>query len=294
MTSLLSPDLPATADSARTAVRVVRLLRALRAWATAVDPRFAEAVEIDEVSAMVLVDAGPDASTGELLAPATTAVWMQVADDHVDRFTHDQVEFDGLIQRWRMVAAGAVPTPGDPLETALADLVRRLRTSARYPSLFPLWRQGFGRMLDAWSFEQSTATRLARGEPAPSVEAYLAHHHSFGLRPIVLAWWVAAGGDDLPDALGVLLAALDEFETAVRLANDLLMAGRERTEPGSVDALLLGADAAWVRGRATEHLRRGQDLLEPLIRSGSPTGRALDRVGEWLVTFYLLTDARLE
>jgi hypothetical protein len=222
-----------------------------------------------------------------------TAVWMQVADDHVDRFTHDQAEFDGLIQRWRSVSAGARPTPGDPLERGLADLVRRLRTAPRYPSLFPVWRRSFGRMLDAWVFEQTTATRLARGEPAPSLESYLAHHHSFGLRPIVLAWWVTAGGDDLPDALEVLLAALDEIETAVRLANDLVMADRARTEPGSVDALLLGADATWVGARATEHLRRGHDLLAPLIGTGSPTGEALGRIGEWLVTFYLLTDARL-
>ncbi|GAA0241651.1 terpene synthase family protein [Cryptosporangium japonicum] len=290
---MTTTSLATTADSARTAVRVVRLLRALRRWAAGIDPRFAAAVEIDEVSAMVLVEAGPRALTGELLAPAMTAVWMQVADDHVDRVTHDQPEFDAVIRRWRSVAAGAGPTPGDPLEAALADLVRRLRTSPRYPSLFPLWRRSFGRMLDAWVFEQTTATRLARGEPAPGLDAYLAQHHSFGLRPIVLAWWVTAGGDDLPDALDVLLAALDEIELAVRLANDLLMADRERTEPGSVDAVLLGADAAWIGASASEHLRRGHDLLEPLLANGSPTGEALGRIGEWLVTFYLMTDARL-
>ncbi|MFI1964437.1 hypothetical protein ACH429_09975 [Streptomyces pathocidini] len=283
--------LPSADSSALLSARGVQLLRRLREWAESMGPDFAP--QVTEAAALALAASAPWSTADELVPPAKVGLWMQVADDRFDRASLEYRDVPALAQRCIHLAHGAGHDPADTLERALADVTSSLSDCRLHAALAPLWAQRFSLMMRAWCFEWSALRALAEGGAPIELDTYLQHHHSFGLGPICVAWWMSTGEPDLTAHLDILLPAVDAMELAVRLANDLRTADREHHYGGSVNALLLGADQQDIDTLINRQLQHCHVLLRPLTDKGLRTAIALGRMADWLVTFYRVTDARL-
>ncbi|WP_042381771.1 terpene synthase family protein [Streptacidiphilus melanogenes] len=278
------------ADSALLGARVIQLLRRLNGWSASLDCEFTP--QVAEMAALALTCAAPESHPRELLPAAVNVVWAQTVDDRFDVDAKSADDVERLIARCRAVARGAAPDPGDAVEAALASLVGRLSATALAPALMPVWLRRLDLMMDACRFEWLLGRAGVEAE-RPTLEEYLAHHHSVGFGTICVAWWMSTGGPELPGRLDALLAAADEMECAVRLANDRRTAPRESAVEGcAANATALGADAVWLDERIHAYLDAGHALLRPL-EATLPQARQLGRVADWLVGLYGVTEARL-
>ena len=280
------------ADSALLGARVIQLLRGLRAWSATLGSDFVP--QVAEMAALSLASAAPASPPERLLPAAMSVVWAQTVDDRFDVTARTQQDVDQLVRRCREVAAGGTPAAEDPMEQALASLAAALRECPQGPALGDLWLRRLDLMLDSCRFEWTAGRTLALTGEAPTLERYLSHHHSVGFGMICVAWWMSCAGPEIHEHLDTLLAAVDQLERAVRLANDQQTAHRENsTEATGLNAAALGASREWIEQRLEHHLTAGHELLRPLERR-LPQAVELGRVADWLVGLYRVTEARLQ
>ena len=279
-------------DACREGARVIGLLRLLRGWTGGFGPGFVP--EVAEMAALALTSAAPDAPAAVLLPPAMQVVWAQAIDDRFDVAATSLAEVNRIVSRCQLVARGAMPDPEVATEVALASLTGTLSQCAGWGPLRAVWLDRLDRMLAACRFEWLAGQQLSDTGAGPGVDAYLAQHHSVGAGPVCLAWWMSAADPRVLSHLDLLLAAADELEIAIRLANDQCSADREtQHERHGVNALALGATGDWIEQRIQHHLAAGRDLLAPL--SGTlPAAREMAWIAGWLVGLYRLTEARCD
>ena len=148
-------------------------------------------------------------------------------------------------------------TPDDGVGTRLVAAIRDgLRSSAHADAWGPAWVAEIRRYLTGMRLELQW-----RSGAKPSIDEYLSNHDSVGLRFAFATLLVVddAAPDDWRPGPGTLSEAADATALAIRLANDLAGAARERAY-GDVNVLTLGMASEQVGDRIRRETERCRQL----------------------------------
>ncbi|QZY20293.1 GXWXG domain-containing protein [Streptomyces decoyicus] len=199
------------------------------------------------------------------------------------------------VRAWHRVLAGR-DSDGDsnggsdsdsdePMARALAEIARDLHRDGR-PELTAVWRKSMHQTLVGMRCEGEAARTSAAGGGMPRLADYLRHGAwTIGVEQQVTALWALMDEPGLPRRLPVLLGALRQAATAIRLLNDLRGHQREQSE-GKTDALAIGLTGQEVYRRAEEGLENCRRALAPLTAAGYGSAVALERVALWHARMY--------
>ncbi|WP_327706323.1 DUF4334 domain-containing protein [Streptomyces decoyicus] len=215
-------------------------------------------------------------------------VWLMAIDNVLD--AADSAGPDGTATRvraWHRVLAGRNSDGGgnDPLARALAEIARDLYRDGP-PELTAIWRKSMHQTLVGMRREEEAARTSAAGGGMPRLADYLRHGAwTIGVEQQVTALWALMDEPGLPRRLPVLLGALRQAATAIRLLNDLRGHQRERSE-GKTDTLAIGLTEQEVYRRAEEGLENCRRALAPLTAAGYGSAVALERVALWHARMY--------
>lgn len=266
----------------------------LRAWAApfgVFDPRrFAP-------TALTMVAAAPWLPEADLWVMSAIPAWIFTIDACLDEGVFRPEERRTRAAHYVAIAAAAPglgPEPRDPYAAALADLQRRLAERRLGEPLRPYWAHACRRMLAGMIAECEAGDR---GE-MPDWNTYLRRGlHSIGVPMYLAGAYVLTDDPGLPGGLSALLPMVAESGRAVRLANDLRTADKERAE-GNCNALFFAGEEE-VRSRCLAAVER---MLAAGRRVGpdSPAAVLTERVTRFAVDFYAehdyhtLADGELE
>ncbi|MFD8695485.1 terpene synthase family protein [Kitasatospora purpeofusca] len=253
-------------------------------WAAALRPSYARDVTL--VAALTTAFAAPWLPARAIALGARAGIWMTAVDDWVDAGPAGSARKIASLEHYRHVAAGADPDAGDPLAVALAGIAQDIDGQRWGSAVGPLWRQACQDTMVGMRFEHESALALEAGLPAPTLDTYLLHAaRSSGVSVTVIPLWAAMDDADLPRCLPALTEAMQHASAAVRLANDLTGARRERLE-GGVNALAIGVSAEQVSARITEEVARFEQNCAPLTAESYGPALALDRFMRLLLRMY--------
>ncbi|MFC5252904.1 DUF4334 domain-containing protein [Streptomyces nigrescens] len=193
------------------------------------------------------------------------------------------------VRAWHQVLAGrgsdSSDSSDDPMTRALAEIARDLHRDGR-PELTAVWRKSMHQTLIGMQCERETARTAATGGGVPRLTDYLRHGAwTIGVEQQVTALWALMDEPGLPRRLPVLLGALREAATAIRLLNDLRGHQREQSE-GKTDALAIGLTEQEAYQRAEAALESCRQALAPLTAAGYGSAAALERVALWHARMY--------
>ncbi|MGA4951111.1 DUF4334 domain-containing protein [Streptomyces lydicamycinicus] len=226
-------------------------------------------------------------------------VWLMAVDNVLDApdaadapDTADSAgpdETPTRVRAWHRVLAGHGSDGGsdsdDPMARALAEIARGLHRDGR-PELLAVWRKSMHQTLIGMQCERETVRTAAAGGGVPRLADYLRHGAwTIGVEQQVTALWALMDEPGLPRRLPVLLGALREAATAIRLLNDLRGHQREQTE-GKTDALAIGLTEQETYQRAEAGLENCRRALAPLTAAGYGSAVALERVALWHARMY--------
>ncbi|MGW7641395.1 DUF4334 domain-containing protein [Streptomyces decoyicus] len=225
-------------------------------------------------------------------------VWLMAIDNVLD--APDAAHSAGpdgtpnRVRAWHEVLAGrdsdsdsgsSSSSSDDPLARALAEITRDLYRDGR-PELTPIWRKSMHQTLLGMRGEREAARTAAAGGGVPRLADYLRHGAwTIGVEQQVTALWALMDEPGLPRRLPVLLGALRQAATAIRLLNDLRGHQREQSE-GKTDALAIGLTEQEAYRRAEEGLENCRRALAPLTAAGYGSAVALERVALWHARMY--------
>ncbi|MGY5126436.1 GXWXG domain-containing protein [Streptomyces nigrescens] len=222
-------------------------------------------------------------------------VWLMAVDNVLDApDAADSAGPDGTptrVRAWHRVLArrgsdgGSDGGSDDPMARALAEIARGLHRDGRH-ELTAVWRKSMHQTLIGMRYERETARTAAAGGGVPRLTDYLRHGAwTIGVEQQVTALWALMDEPGLPRRLPVLLGALREAATAIRLLNDLRGHQREQSE-GKADALAIGLTEQEVYQRAEAGLENCRRALAPLTAAGYGSAVALERVALWHARMY--------
>lgn len=232
---------------------------------------------------------------------ARLTVWLMAIDNVLDApEAADAAPCTGpdgtatRVRAWHRVLAGHdndgdnvdhnVDDSDDPVARALAEIARDLHREGR-PELTAVWRKSMHQTLTGMAWEREAA-RTAAGGGVIGLTDYLRHGAwTIGVEQQVTALWALMDEPGLPRRLPLLLGALRQAATAIRLLNDLRGHQRERSE-GKADALALGLTEQEVYRRAEAGLDDCRRALAPLTAAGYGSAVALERVALWHARMY--------
>lgn len=270
-------------DFGRGCARATRLMCEVRSWAAAQNLRS----NVIEATVLSLALCSPPPFVPALGPAAHTAVWVTALDDVFDG---DEAVFDHAScdsATFVPAAFGAAESRiDDSLLLALRDIVGDLARQPRWPTFAEVWWQHIHATVDAFVWER----QLRYTDDPVSLEDYLAHSASFALGPVIVAWWAIIGEADIADRLTTLLNALEHAQLALRLANDLATADRERAEGCRANAVLLGARPREIDDLIDRHTAACHRLLRPL--SPHPAAVSLGRLLDFDLGWYRTSDTR--
>jgi hypothetical protein len=251
-------------------VAASRIAKDLSRWGVrlGIDADGRSATGTAERLATVVAAIAPHLDADALGVLARYSLWAIALDDRLDAPEADPAALRALADRVCRIVTGDRYAGPDAVLSALVDLLHRLRTYGVDGVL--LARMG-GALCDAVraAVDHAARCRAIRcgREPVPSLAEYLAlgqrdvNYRSFAYGLVLLT------GDRLPvDAVERIDAALTPASRAVRLANDLRSANRDRAD-GRLNALRVpdraGAppSAAAVRGYVADLVRRHDRIL---------------------------------
>jgi hypothetical protein len=277
--------LPRADELAPFAVLALRLLADLRAWSAGYGPDVAD--KPLEAMALSAAAIAPWSDAGALRLAARSAVWLYAVDDLVDVRARSLADVDHVVERCVSVARGGPRDDSHPVFAALCDLQRELEGKPLYGALSALWAQKFESCMRGMRY----AWQVGRGELAqPSIGQYLEHADSILKWITVITFWGGTAGPDLPRHLDVLVPGANEASVAIRLANDLATAARERREAVANATSLASPD--WIRAELGRRRGRLHRRLGPLLAEGYRPALILTRSVDWAMGFYGLADFR--
>ncbi|MBP2191568.1 terpene synthase family protein [Nocardia goodfellowii] len=253
------------------------------------------------MEAVVFTEAmvGPWRSPEQVAAVARMEVWTAVLDDFSEAATTSLAQLDEMIERCNAIIETGNPDSGHPLLTVLSELQTDLMRQPRYDALASLWEGGFRRCLSGIQHDWIVGHRGHDGSAdAPDIGEYFDHADSILVWIVYPPRWIhdsgtpMAGELDVLDHLKILGPALDSCTLAVRLANDLATAARERREGNQNNILDYGVSPDWVRAEIDRHTATVTQMLAPLIATQYVPAIELARWTEWGVGFYRRADVR--
>jgi hypothetical protein len=243
--------------------------------------------------ALGLAMKSPWRSAGELRLGARIRIWAYAFDDWVEQDATSLAGLDQVFEQCMAVVRTGRSDNSHPLLSALSDCQQefdRLPSSRR---LAPLWVQKFGETLESFRYKWIASQDRDHGHAPADVQEYLAHAGSVMMSICCIAQWASYEHTDVLDHLDVLAAALIDVELAVRLANDLATAERERLlRRGQNNILQYGVSKAWVRTEIARNADTARHRLMSLVRAGNPPAVELLRLLEWSISFYARGDLR--
>ncbi|MFE7539356.1 DUF4334 domain-containing protein [Streptomyces platensis] len=229
---------------------------------------------------------------------ARLTVWLMAIDNVLDAPDAPDAAAcpgpDGTptrVRAWHRVLAGHdndVDSEGisdDPVARALAEIARDLDREGR-PELTAVWRKSMHQTLIGMQWEREAARTAAAGGGVTGLTDYLRHGAwTIGVEQQVTALWALMDEPGLSRRLPLLLGALRQAATAIRLLNDLRGHRREQSE-GKADALARGLTEEEVYRRAEAGLENCRRALAPLTAAGYGSAVALERVALWHARMY--------
>lgn len=279
-------------EQERISALAAELSRDAATWAAPFGDSFHPRV-FDNISAIVAA-AAPDAVSAQLALFVHYSLWLYRLDQLLDEIEGSTLDdFEARLAAVKAVAHGArAPSPGDPFEESLAEILGELRRRAGSPILVPEFESYFDRMLDAGRFLFVASRDAAGGGPMPPIEDFLreAAHHVFHVS-CCLALLLALGEPVAQDHLRELRPAFLDAATAIRLANDLRTYPKDRAE-GRLNILSFGWTDEQVKKRAARHLTNLDRALARAVAAGAPqrSARAVGRLTRVAVEMYGVTD----
>ena len=277
----------------------------LRQWAHDHEPVRQERIE---PLALSITAAAPGASVASLAATAQVSLWVFAIDDIFDERL---VPIEPLRERCRHYVARARGDldepcdPDDPMEVALAAVLRDLRPFPLFEPLRASWAAALARTLRGMLFEDAAQRRYAADKNPDELPTYAANLeqglNSIGAPAHTAAVLLTSNDASVPHALIALARLERQVAISIRLANDLRSFDRERRD-GAVNALLIHQRdlaragvppaAAWrgsrqrVEGAIEAAMRRARGLATKVrTRSGDPEAAILG-IGEVVTAFY--------
>jgi len=237
---------------------------------------------------------GPWATADQLRLTGRMAVWAYALDDYVEREIVELDQLDAFFDRCNTVVRTGRPDDGHPLLTALSAWQQDLVQLPGYPPLAAVWEQKFDSCLRGHRYDWVVGWAREEGNaPGSDVAEYLDHADSSAVGQVHVPRWVTYGGEELPERLDVLVAALDDASVATRLANDLATIARERTEIAQNNVLMYGVTEDWVRDELADRMAAIRRRLEPLVAANFRPAVGLVRLAEWSVGIYTRDDMRV-
>ncbi|MEU8782785.1 DUF4334 domain-containing protein [Streptomyces sp. NPDC048637] len=191
------------------------------------------------------------------------------------------------VRAWHRILSGrdSDGDGDDPVARALAEIARDLHRKGR-PELTAVWRKSMHQTLIGMRGEREAARAAAVGGGVPPLTDYLRHGAwTIGVEQQVTALWALMDEPGLPRRLPLLLDALRQAATAIRLLNDLRGHQREQSE-GKADVLAIGLTEQEVYQRAEAGLENCRRTLAPLTAAGYGSAVALERVALWHARMY--------
>ncbi|RKR86406.1 hypothetical protein BDK92_0631 [Micromonospora pisi] len=218
------------------------------------------------------------ASAAELRVANRAALWIFALDWQVDTLAVTAGQVDEIVASCLAVADGAVPDPGSPLASFLADIRDELATSPAYQAHRRLWREELRRTLTAmareWDWRSAHLTGDGSGLPDPA--SYLDNADNTGLAWVNLSHWLRTGDRECLDRLDELCAAGRQVQRVLRLVNDLGTYDRDLTwGKGDLNVLMLGIDRA-------EVVRQVGGLVDGCVRLLTPLRTSCPRPASYL------------
>ncbi|EDY51668.1 conserved hypothetical protein [Streptomyces clavuligerus] len=282
--------MPTPAQCAPLSVLALQLLADLQAW-TAKHPR----VKATPVAAMALSTAtiSPWRTLHELRWCARICVWAYALDDYTEDEAVTETQLDEILTRCSAVVRTGVPDTAHPLLDALSEIQEQFSRFPLYPALADLWTDRFDRCMQGLRYDWRTghARSQCPGQEFP-VADYLEHKDSSLVWTTHMPRWISSTDPCLPSRLDALVPALDDFATAVRLANDLGTIGWESGQNGQNNVFMYGVTPDWVRRERDARVTAGRARLAPLLAENNPAAIESVRLAEWAVAFYDLADFR--
>ncbi|WP_330318952.1 DUF4334 domain-containing protein [Streptomyces platensis] len=233
---------------------------------------------------------------------ARLTVWLMAIDNVLDAPDAPDAATcpgpDGTptrVRAWHRVLAGhdndgdsdgdSEGVSDDPVARALAEIARDLDREGR-PELTAVWRKSMHQTLIGMQWEREAARTAAAGGGVTGLTDYLRHGAwTIGVEQQVTALWALMDEPGLSRRLPLLLGALRQAATAIRLLNDLRGHQRERSE-GKADALARGLTEEEVYRRAEAGIENCRRALAPLTAAGYGSAVALERVALWHARMY--------
>ena len=229
------------------------------------------------------------ATPAELRVANRAALWVFALDWQVDTLAVAVEQVDELTANCLAVADGAVPGPGSPLASFLADIRDELVVSPAFAARRPLWRDELRRTLAAMAREWVWKSARAAGDESglPDLATYLDGADNTGLAWVNLSHWLRTGEQDCLDRLDELRVVGRQVQKVLRLVNDLATYDRDVAwGKGDLNALMLGADRAEVARQVDDLMDGCLELLTPLETSCPRQASYLARQLGFVTRFY--------
>ncbi|MDF5752028.1 terpene synthase family protein [Spongiactinospora sp. TRM90649] len=243
-----------------------RIQREMRDWCDAYPTLFSakpfDATLFSTLS-VTLAFSGHWMSAAELRTAARMTLWSFGLDWHMDYLASSPGEARETALRCLAVATGAPAEPGDDLTAFLGDIRAELAETPAFPTLEPVWREEFERMLGGMTREWDWRA----AETAPGFEEYLANADSVAFSCVFTAFWISTS---VPEGMRVaeVREASHAVQRVIRLINDLATYERD-VRWGDLNALRLGVGREEVERRVVALTTRARGLLRE-VRPAHP------------------------
>jgi hypothetical protein len=288
---IAAPPISAVASAgqcAQVAVLALKILADVRGW---VAQHSVLATAPLEAMAIAAASISPWRSAAELRSGARFSVWTYALDNHVERDIDDLAELDDLLDRCCAVACGQTADHGNPLLSALSDWHQEFRQGPLYLPLLDVWSEKFRLAMRGFRYDWTAGRARSQGHSL-RVDDYLDHAEGILVSVTHMPLWIIDDRPDLVDHLDVLLPALSDTVTAIRLANDLATYSWEREQDNQNNILMYGVSPEWVRAEITRRTTAVAQRLAPLCARNYLPATELVRHAEWSTSFYALADFR--
>jgi Terpene synthase family 2, C-terminal metal binding len=241
--------LPAVGEHTRALELTARVREEVNEWSksfSVIDRR-----RIPAVSLVAAATTGSMCTVESLATLAETMLVIFALDDLIDSCERPDGELTARLARLKAIAAGQ-PAPEHlpgSLESAVAELEHRVRKSFAHSSLKQLWVHSWVHLIDqmlieaAWKYQKPLAELSP--EELPSYEDYMEYATTTIGGPMYVASLLVVLNDpSTVHHLPRLSQMGTEMSIAIRLANDLRSADKERVERKVNSLVILQTQAA--------------------------------------------------
>jgi hypothetical protein len=254
----------------------------VRAWASSVHRHLGS--DLYDNLGLTAAAAAPMVRRHHLAVVVRFAAWIYLLDDRLDDAAVGVAEVRRVGQSVRAVLASQEARSDDHLEAGLANIVADLGALDRDPAVMARFTEAVRDGVDAAVAHAELSRRVVQGAvDPPSAEDYLdvaARHINY--RSLAFALFLVVGQCPSRTGLEEVDKALLRASRAVRLANDLRTAPKDRSE-GSLNLL----DLRFRDGRAAQP----EDVVAQIRRDIGAHNKALRAVAcrELVTTCRVLT-----